>query len=239
MDNTQISQQTLIPVVGRNEATLDYFCKAGNENLIQQLVAMVQGSPGHPTVFLWGPSGSGKTHLLNACCDLAERHERPFRYLTFGDDSIARLIDSKLEQNLLVCLDNLQRLDQQDESQLHTLFLYEQVVAVGGSLVVAARCPLNQIRVDLADLVSRLSSGGTYQLAMLDDDNKRAALHRRAYHRGFELNGQVLDFIMNRFDRDTVSLFALLDQIDSASLTHQRKITVPFIRSIIQPPGLN
>ncbi len=229
-----MSQQVVIPVSGVNELTLENFNDNGNETLVQQLVSLVDGGRSHPVLFFWGISGSGKTHLLSACCELAASDGRPYRYLSLGDDGIDLLTTTKLEPKTLICLDNLQRLNSRNLQQPDLLLLYEQTIASGGSLIATARVPLNQIEIELPDLESRLSSGGTFHLQMLSDIHKRHVLQQRAVLRGFELNNKVLDFIMSRFDRDTVSLFALLDLIDSASLAHQRKITVPFVRSIMQ-----
>jgi DnaA family protein len=80
---------------------------------------------------------------------------------------------------------------------------------------------------------SRLASGGVYRLVKLSEKDRIEALKSRAHLKGFELNDQVLHFIITHYRRDTVSLFSLLDRIDNMSLIEQRKITVPFIKSLL------
>ncbi|MCK4588174.1 MAG: DnaA regulatory inactivator Hda, partial [Gammaproteobacteria bacterium] len=60
-----------------------------------------------------------------------------------------------------------------------------------------------------------------------------AALQLRAKTRGFELTEEVGLFLIRRSARDMVSLFALLDKLDEASLAQHRKLTIPFVRGLI------
>jgi DnaA family protein len=46
------------------------------------------------------------------------------------------------------------------------------------------------------------------------------------------LSSEVADYVLRRYPRDTHALFALLDQIDEASLTAQRRITIPFLQEL-------
>jgi len=54
----------------------------------------------------------------------------------------------------------------------------------------------------------------------------------RARNRGFEMPEDVVQYILSRYPRDMRSLFDLLDRIDRASLTHQRRVTIPFLREL-------
>ena len=230
-------QQLVIPVDHGTTYTFDNFFPDDNDDLIQRLVTTVYGeSPGSP-VYFWGESGVGKTHLLNACCDLARTLERPYHFLTLGDQILQSVALQSLAPNTLICIDNLERLRnrplQQGDDQLNLLTLYERVKEAGGNLLVAGQLPLDQMGIGLADLISRLSMGGSYQISLLSDDQKTLALKQRAAERGIDLSDAVIEFIMSRFERDIASLFALLDKMDSASIQHQRRITVPFIRSIL------
>ena len=43
---------------------------------------------------------------------------------------------------------------------------------------------------------------------------------------------EVANYLLTRFPRDTHSLFALLDKLDSATLAAQRRLTIPFLRGL-------
>ncbi|GAB1103251.1 MAG: hypothetical protein Sw2LagTSB_11380 [Shewanella algae] len=60
------------------------------------------------------------------------------------------------------------------------------------------------------------------------------ALQLRARIRGFELPEDVGRFLLNRLARDLRTLFDVLDRLDKASMVHQRKLTIPFIKEMLR-----
>jgi DnaA family protein len=70
----------------------------------------------------------------------------------------------------------------------------------------------------------------------LDEAGRRELLRRRAEARGLQLDDGVLDYLFRRVGRDLGNLTALLDRLDRASLAAQRRLTVPFLRQILEQP---
>ncbi len=93
--------------------------------------------------------------------------------------------------------------------------------------------PPAAIGLSLADLASRLGAGPVYRLQALDDEGRRAALALHARQRGFDLADDVARYLLARLPRDMRSLVATLDRIDRASLTQQRKVTIPLVRDLL------
>ena len=100
-------------------------------------------------------------------------------------------------------------------------------------MIAASRKPPDRTGLELKDLVSRLSIGGVFNLHVLGDNEKADLLKNQGQKRGFSLDDKVIRYIMTHYSRDLRSLFAVLDKLDSASLKQKRKITIPFIRSIL------
>ena len=69
--------------------------------------------------------------------------------------------------------------------------------------------------------------------SMVRKIRETAALQLRAASRGLELTEEVAAYLLRRCPRDLVTLFALLDQLDTASLAAQRRLTIPFVRQFI------
>ncbi len=105
--------------------------------------------------------------------------------------------------------------------------------AQGGRLLIAAAKPPTQLPWHLPDLQSRLSWGSVHALQQLDDDALQQALQLRAQSLGLDLPMEVAKFIVQRCERKLISLFALLQQLDQQSLVQQRKITVPFVKQLL------
>ena len=62
-------------------------------------------------------------------------------------------------------------------------------------------------------------------------------LRARASRRGLELDEAVLDYLFRRVGRDLGSLTSLLDRLDRESMAAQRRLTVPFLKSVIERDG--
>ncbi len=229
-----MSSQTLIPADIGNDIVLESFYESGNETLIKELKNLLFGVRTRPILYLWGESGSGKTHLLNACCIAAGKRLKPGIYVSLtgqSDDKLDELIP--VAANTILCVDDIDTIAGLENAQVKILSLYESTIQNSGALIVSGSAPPGKINLELKDLESRLSYGGVYHVHPLDEEQKQQALRRQARSRGFYLDEKVIAFIMSHCDRDTRSLFALLDKLDHASLRAHRKITIPFLKSLL------
>jgi DnaA family protein len=97
----------------------------------------------------------------------------------------------------------------------------------------AAHAAPEQLGVCLPDLRSRLGWGGVYALQPVDDAARMQILRVRAHERGLELPEDTAQFLLRRCPRDLPALMALLERLDAAALTAQRRLTVPFVREVL------
>ncbi len=202
---------------------------------LRQAAHSVGQAPHSPAswLYLWGEPGTGKTHLLEAACRAVQEQGNAPLYVALAekaDITIALLED--IEQVPFVCIDDVDAIAGDRAWEAALFALYERLRAQGGMLVVAARNSPSAIGLTLADLATRLAAGLVYQLQPLTDDEKLAALRLRAQRRGLEMTQEVANYLLTRFPRDTHSLFALLDRLDTATLAAQRRLTIPFLRSL-------
>jgi len=99
-------------------------------------------------------------------------------------------------------------------------------------LLITSNAAPKQVPFILPDLISRLEWGQVYQLKELSDEDKLYALQLRALLRGFKLPTDVGLFLLKRVDRDMKTLSNLLDKLDKVTIAEQRKLTIPFIKSV-------
>lgn len=187
-----------------------------------------------PWLYLAGPHGSGRTHLLIAACAAANADGRSAQYLSLAALGAARA--TRIRQfggSDLLAIDDLDALAGERESE-HALFdLYNRCRAERATLLFAATLPPAHLGIGLPDLVSRLSACTQVALKPLDEPARRELLRERAFARGIELDDAVLDWLFAHGKRDLASLLAMLDRIDHASLAAKRRVTVPFLRSLL------
>lgn len=224
-----MASQIPLRFVIREDQTFDSFLPGPNA----QAVSLLQRGD-EPLTYLWGEPGCGKTHLLQACCAQAVEQGRSCVYLPLNE--LLALPEASLdglESLELVCLDDLQQARDNAPWELAVFHLFNRVRDAGHRLLVSADCPPAALPFELADLQSRMGWGLTLRLQALDDDQKQHALTARAHALGMELSAEVARYLLSRFPRDLSSLWRLLDQLDAASLSAQRRLTIPFVRSFL------
>lgn len=185
-------------------------------------------------LFLAGPAGSGKSHLLLAACAEASAVRRSAQYLSLAGMSGKRAAAIRaLGGSDVLALDDVQAIAGDAPSE-HALFdLYNRCKMENYTLVFAATAPPAQLGLGLPDLVSRLAACTQAVLKPLDDEARRDAVRRRAHARGLELDEPVLDWLFAHAPRDLGSLVALVERIDRAALSAQRRVTIPFLRNLL------
>lgn len=216
-----------------DRAVFESFLPARNLEAVEHLRTLADGSAAG-AAWLCGPSGSGKTHLLQAVCARADRRA-PAGYFPLAE--LAQLGAAALDgltQLDCVCIDDMERVIGEPEWERALFGLCRGIEEHGGRLVAAAAAPPALLAWSLPDLGSRLAASAVFQLRVLDESEQQQALQLRARLRGFELPQETARWLQRRFPRDMRTLYNLLDTLDEAALIAQRRLTVPFIRSVLR-----
>ncbi len=220
---------------------LDSFIEAP-AGFIAQLRMLAEGGS-EDWLYLQGADGVGKTHLALATCAAAEVAGRRAAYLPLPAAS-GRLRSAleALEGNDLIALDGLDAIAGSRDDEVALFDFHNRARSNGHSgkvgVLYTARATPDALALTLSDLRSRLAQCTRIALSAIDEDGRRNVLRARAQRRGMVIEDAALDWMLRRVDRDLVSLTALLDQLDRASLAAQRRITVPFLREVIGSEGL-
>ncbi len=222
--------QLALPLRLADHAVFASFLPIGNEELVA-LLSGIAGSASDSGCWLWGGASTGKTHLLQAVCERA------------GDRSVyvplAMLADagpgliSGLDSRDVVCIDDLHAIAGNDDWERALFTLYNELAVAGGQLVVAAAMAPRECPIKLPDLASRMSQLPTYNVQSLVDADRAEALQLRASHRGLDLPDETARYLLGRSRRDMKSLYELLDTLDEEALRAQRRLTVPFVREVM------
>ena len=218
----------------RAGATFANYYPGANREAVSLLEQAVRRGD-EACVYLWGGAGTGKTHLLQAACHAAAERGAPLTYLPFSElEQLSLAMLEGLEALPLVVLDDIERIAGDAQWETALFHLYNRLREAGGQLLVAARANPASLALGLPDLRSRLAWGLVLQLHELSDEEKAGALRLQARQRGMELPAEVAGFLLRHCHRDLHALFALLERLDHASLAAQRKLTVPFVKSVLE-----
>lgn len=218
----------------RDDARFVNFLGDRNAAAARQLAAVCQGDTDMPVVILCGDSDTGKSHLLQAACHLLEQQGSSAvcvsmgELLPFGPEALLGL-----ENQELTGLDDLDLIAGKPEWEEVVFHLYNRVLDRGHRLFISlSDTPVN-VPFGLQDLKSRLQHGLVLQLGVYRDDDRLKILSARAEQRGLVLTDEVASFILRRAPRKLAELLAILDRLDENSLQAQRRLTIPFVKSVM------
>lgn len=220
-------------------ATFDTFVSHGNEALIAALKGVTKVPEQGEMLFVSGAHASGKTHLLQASC-LDVNKSKTSIYLDLANEDMTPAVLQGWDHVALICLDNIHvamSLSDSTEWQEALFDLYNQRLQrddnTKASLVVSSRLPLSELPIQLKDLSSRLSSSLVYQINELEERHLPMALFVHANQRGFEIPKETSEYLLKRLPRDLKLLVNTIDEFDKASLEAKRKLSIPFVKSIL------
>lgn len=225
-------QLTLSGVQLYEQSTFDNFYYGRNQACITEL-QLLDKMPQY--IYLWGANGSGRSHLQQASCHQFQQQQRSSFYLPLCDFKQAPVsILENIEQLDLVCIDDIEQIAGSPVWEEAIFVFFNQSRAMGQALVISGTCPPRQLPIKLADLLSRLTSGLIFQIHLLDDQEKVFALQMRANNRGFDLPEVVAQYLLRHCPRNANDLFALLEKLDHASLSAGRRLTIPFVKEVLE-----
>ncbi len=209
----------------------NYFASANQLALkvLQDAVSLSEFS----CIFIWGDPGVGKTHLLQAACQSRAEQGGKIAYIPLeiaGSDSADIL--SGMEAMDLVCVDDLDQIAGLPAWEERLFVLFNRLRDAGKCLVVSAAQPPANICLQLEDLVSRLAWHQVIQLKELDDTGKLHVLALRCQLRGIELPNETANYLLKHYDRNMAILYRFLDELVSQAITEQRRLTIPFIKTV-------
>lgn len=231
--NSDVSRQIPLPIQLRPGSVFSSYCIGANHEALNVLQNL-SGTGPNPVIFLSGISGTGKTHLLQAACVAASEQARQACYLPLRElHHYGSELLQGTEHMSLVCLDDVGHILHQPHWSRAVFNLFRDMEEQGGKLLLADAQAPAALMIALPDLASRILAGTILRLQPLDDLAQMEALQLHARLRGLILPEDVLSYILRRLPRDMHTLCGFLDDMDIASLSSQRKLTVPFVKQVL------
>ncbi|HET8807402.1 MAG TPA: DnaA regulatory inactivator Hda [Methylophaga sp.] len=186
-------------------------------------------------LYLCGVSGAGKTHL---CLAIAEQlqQQTSVAYLNFQEllHTAEPSALMSLMQADVICCDDIEAVSGQEAWQEALFHAFNELRHQQKRLLIVTENPPAQLNIALADLRSRLATGLVFQLPVMADQRKQQALILQAQSRGLILSEDVAQYLLRHYGRDMPSLMAVLQKLDKASLQAQRRLTIPFVKEVMQ-----
>ncbi len=220
-----------LPLQLQDHAVFESFWPATNQAVVACLKDLADGKR-DTGCWIWGKEATGKSHLLQAVC---ARLGDGSIYVPLGEFAKAGpgILDG-LALRHCVCLDDIDAVAGDPLWEMALFTLFNQLIDNGGLLLVTSSAAPRESALRLADLRSRMSLLPVFQVQPLTEEDRLLALQLRARHRGLDLPADTASYLMSRTRRDMSSLYELLDRLDAEALRTQRRLTIPFVRNVIE-----
>ncbi len=221
----------------QDEATFANYFPGSNRTLLGFL--RQENHPEHipleKFIYIYGASGVGCTHLLQAACHEAHGMDKRSIYLPMDEFIFhsPKLLEG-MESLDLICIDNIFELAGNSRWEEAVFHLFNRVRDNGKRLLIAGNNAPTQLPINLRDLTSRLTWGIVMQINSLNDDEKIQLLCLRARLRGLDLSYDVARYILTHSSRGLHDLFEILNDLDTASLLAKRKLSLCFVKEVMQ-----
>ena len=217
--------QLLLDLKPEQPPTLDNFVAGANNELLARLRDLADNHA-YEAVYLWGPDGCGKSHLLAATATRAVCR-RPAIYLD------AATLDGEIPTatRMLIVIDDVHNLG--DAAQVALFRTFNAARLAGLAIVLSGNVPPAQLALR-EDLRTRIGQAMIYEMKLLSDEEKSAALTRHAMLRGMRVDAGLVRYLLEHGRRDLPSLMAVLDALDKATLQRQRPATLPLLKEVMQ-----
>ena len=233
--NSILSAQGQIPLdIGYKEKPgFEQFNPGKNEQAFASLKKIATGED-TGRIYLWGQMGMGKTHLLHAACMTAGENRHSAIYIPLTNyKNLQPLMLEGIDKMDLVCIDDIDYIAGDPDWEQELLHLYNRLRDANSSMLITGAVSPQALKLTLEDLRSRMGWDLIFHLEPLTDPEKIKVIQQRAHLRGFEVSDEVAEYLAKRVKRDLPSLIQLLNEFDKATLAAQKKLTIPFVKSLL------
>jgi len=171
---------------------------------------------------VYGEKFSGKTHLANIFKSKSKAlliNQKKIKFDIFKEIKIFQsIIIDDFDENF-------------DEKIIYSIF--NLVDQDNKYLLINSEKPINEIKFNLPDMISRSKNCLFAQIEIPDDDLIFAIILKNFSDRQIKLEKKIIEFIINRIDRSYSKIYEFIYKIDELSLKKKKPINLKTIREIL------
>ncbi len=128
----------------------------------------------------------------------------------------------------------LENLELTQELEIELFHFVNYMMDSGKCRVITSRVALTNIQFSLKDLESRLKAFAMVRIKEPDDELVTQVIIKYFSDHQISIGHDAVKFLKTRVDRSYKELFSVLDLLNKESLGQQKKISVNFIKDVLQ-----
>lgn len=184
-------------------------------------------------IYIWGEKFTGKSHLLYSANNHFSSIEKKCIYLPMKD---YKLFDPEIINNFcdydLICIDDIDFIFGIKDWEYSFFKMINKALDNSKKIIYTSSSSLVENKINLKDLHSRLSWGLVYRINNPDDHIKEKILNKIIHEKEYNISLDVCRYLLNRKDRDLVSLIKIIHKVGYYSLSTNKKISIKSLSSI-------
>ena len=221
-----LAEQMILPFQDRVDHEVESFIVAPSN---QHAFDWIGRWPDWPftALILVGAAGSGKTHLASLW--QKGSNAGSIDLTTAGIEQAATLT----ADGEPILVEDCDRVLDETQAERTLLQLYNLAKAAGSRLLLTARRPPSQWRLQLPDLQSRLNSAMVVAIDPADDELLRSVAVKLFEDKQVEVKEELVAYLLLRCERTVSSVAQAVEALNRVSKERLRPITVPMAREIL------
>lgn len=210
-------------ILGKNSATIA---------ILRQRLERIMSRENDEQIYIWGKNTSGCSHILQACSHELQNSGLQVAFITSNAESIES--EQWLDNIDVLIVDNIDNIIINTQTQIHWFHIFNTLLDKRISVIFGAHQSAYTLSIELADLQTRLTSCLNLRLFPLMDTDLSDFIASECQKRGLKIHSHTIEYILNHYERSLQSIYALLEQLDQATLVDQKgTVTIAYIKKII------
>ena len=198
----------------------DFFVSTNNFEAYK----LIESWPKWPDkkINIFGPRGCGKTHLVNIL-------NKKLKLVSIQSSKFDEKINKLVEKFDCIVIENY-------DGNINENLLYSfinHVLQLNKIIIINSLRNVKNIKVNLADLKSRLDSFMEIKINLPPDDLIRVIISKRFSDKQINLSNKNLEFIIKNIERSYEKIFQFTKDIDNISLSTGKSININLIKKVL------
>lgn len=182
---------------------------------------------GNNGIVVLGDKSSGKTHLSWLFSE--KSNAKVYDISEIKDEIFSDVVPI----NSALVIDNIDFGIGDWELEENLFHIINYAIECNTKLFFTTTVALNNLEFQVMDLKTRLLSFPVAKIYAPDDDLLKALLVKQFMERGIVVEAEVIEYIVKHIERNASFVKHLVDKADLLSVSEKKKITIPFIKKII------
>ena len=179
-------------------------------------------------VVVLGDKSSGKTHLSWLFCEKSSA--KFYDVLEIRNEIFSDVVPL----NSALVIDNIDVAIGDYELEEALFHIINYAMECNTKLFFTTSVVFGELSFLIPDLKTRLCSLPLAKIYPPDDDLLKALLVKQFMERGIVVGAEIVEFVVKHIERNPFAVKSLIERADVLSFEEKRKITIPFIKKIIE-----